>query len=170
MNQRILIPSFISIIRIALAPLLFLSFFNDFKVFSFIIFMSAILTDALDGYLARKLDVTSNFGAYLDTAADFILILTAFSAFVITGLYPYWIMILIIFMFLQFILTSGIKTPVYDPFGKYYGSFLFLSIGITLLFSMNIIINILLVLIVIFSVISLITRFLFITQRKKLFN
>ena len=170
MNQRILIPSFISSIRIVLAPLLFLSFYNDMKVLSFILFISAVLTDALDGYLARKLDVTSNFGAYLDTAADFILILTAFSAFVITGLYPYWIMILIIFMFLQFILTSGIKTPVYDPFGKYYGSFLFLSLRNTLIFSNNININFFLGLIGIFSVISLITRFLFITQQKKLFN
>lgn len=170
MNLKILIPSFISSIRIVLAPLMFLSFLNGFLVLSFIIFIAAILTDALDGYLARKLNVTSNFGAYLDTVADFILILTAFSAFMIVGLYPYWILILIVFMFLQFILTSGTKTPVYDPFGKYYGSFLFLSVGLTLLLPMNIINNILLVLIVIFSIISLITRFLFITRRKKLFN
>ncbi len=170
MNLKILIPSFISSIRIVLAPLMFLSFLNGFLVLSFIVFISAILTDALDGYLARKLNVTSNFGAYLDTVADFILILTAFSAFMIVGLYPYWILILIIFMFLQFILTSGTKTPVYDPFGKYYGSFLFLSVGLTLLFPLNIINNILLVLIIIFSIISLITRFLFITRHKKLFN
>jgi len=35
-------------------------------------------------------------------------------------------------MFLQFILTSGLRRPVCDPVGKYYGVFLFAAIGVTL--------------------------------------
>jgi len=169
MNLRILIPSGISSLRIVLAPLLAYTFINDLKVWAISLFLLAVLTDILDGYLARKLNASSNFGAYLDTFADFILILTAFSAFVNKGLYPFWILILIVFMFLQFILTSGLKMPIYDPLGKYYGSLLFAGVGITLLFPVNTICNILLVIIVVFSIISLINRLLFIIRRKTIY-
>jgi CDP-diacylglycerol--glycerol-3-phosphate 3-phosphatidyltransferase/cardiolipin synthase len=66
--------------------------------------------------------------------ADFLCILAAFSAFVIGGLYPFWILLLIVAMFVQFLLTSKRGRPVYDPVGKYYGAFLFTAIGITLAF------------------------------------
>lgn len=128
-------------------------------VVSIIIFIIALFTDCLDGFIARKLKVTSNYGAYLDTIADFILIFSIFLAFVIAGLYPYWILILIIFMFLQFILTSGIKKPIYDPIGKYYGAFLFASAGVTLILPLFYINEILILLIVMISFISLLTRF-----------
>ena len=154
-----IIPSAISSLRIILSFALFYSFLNEMRVLSIIIFITALFTDYLDGLLARKFEVTSNYGAYLDTAADFILTATIFSAFIITGLYPYWILILIIFMFLQFILTSGTVKPIYDPVGKYYGSFLFASVLVTLAIPFSYVIRILIILIVLFSSISLLTRF-----------
>ncbi|HEY0196724.1 MAG TPA: CDP-alcohol phosphatidyltransferase family protein, partial [Methanobacterium sp.] len=109
MKLEKLIPSILSSLRIILAFVLFYCYLNEMMVSSIIIFLFALSTDYLDGFIARKLNVTSDYGAYLDTAADFILITTVFLAFIITGIYPYWILIIIIFMFLQFILTSGIK-------------------------------------------------------------
>ena len=41
------------------------------------IFVLAALTDLLDGYLARKLQVCSKFGAFLDPVADKIMVCTA---------------------------------------------------------------------------------------------
>jgi len=42
----------------------------------------------MDSYIARKMNCSSPEGVYFDTTADFILILTAFTAFVIKGIYP----------------------------------------------------------------------------------
>lgn len=156
------IPSILSSLRIILAIALFYTYLNEMILPSIIIFIIALSTDYLDGFTARKLEAATNYGAYLDTVADFILITTIFLAFIITGIYPYWILILIIFMFIQFILTSGTKKPIYDPIGKYYGAFLFTSAAITLMLPLilplNYFTNILLVLILLFSFLSLLTR------------
>lgn len=157
------IPSILSSLRIILAIALFQTYLNEMILTSIIIFIIALSTDYLDGFTARKLGAATNYGAYLDTVADFILITTIFLAFIITGIYPYWILILIMFMFIQFILTSGTKKPIYDPIGKYYGAFLFASAGITLILPLilplSYFTSILLVLIVLFSFLSLLTRF-----------
>ena len=166
MNPRILIPAGISILRIALAFLVFYSFLNNLQLWAISIFVFAVLTDFIDGYLARKLKASTNWGAYLDTFADFILILITFTAFAIDGLYPYWLLILILFMYLQFVLTSGLKKPVYDPLGKYYAALLFISVAITLILPLNVICTILLVIIVIFSLISFLNRFFIIMRRE----
>ena len=168
-NNRIksLTPSAITCIRIILAPIFFLTVINDLLIYSFIIFITAMITDFLDGYISRKWDVSSSRGAYFDITADFILVLAGFSAFVIKDIYPFWIIILIIFMFTQFILTSRSKILIYDPVGKYYGAFLFLTIFIGLIIN-NIFINLLLtILIVIFTVISVASRVLFILKHRE---
>jgi len=159
MNLKILIPSLISSLRIILAPLLFYYIINDLTFLAFTLFLIVVFSDYFDGYIARKLKLTSNKGAFMDIISDFVIIIVAFAAFIIKGIYPYWILLLIIVMFLQFIITSKTDKPVYDPIGKYYGSFLFICIGINLILQLNLINNILLILIVIFSSISLISRF-----------
>lgn len=161
------IPSMITIIRILLVPIFLYAFFSNLKIWSIGIFILACLTDAIDGYLARKLDASSSFGAYLDVTADFILISTGFSALIIKGIYPSWTFFIIVFMFLQFILTSKTKIPVYDPVGKYYGLFLLLIIFITLLSSENSIHLILLLLLVIFTIVSIISRLIILMRRNK---
>lgn len=162
------IPSLITSLRIIFSPLFLYVFFLNFKAISFLIFMFLSVTDLLDGSIARKLDSTSPKGAYFDTIADFIMILTAYSAFVIKGIYSYWMLLLIIFMFLQFIASSKIKMPVYDPVGKYFGAVLFGGVLITLLFESAVIYDIITIFIFIFAIISLLSRYLslFIKWRK----
>jgi CDP-diacylglycerol--glycerol-3-phosphate 3-phosphatidyltransferase/cardiolipin synthase len=108
------------------------TFLNNLTMWTLGIFLFACLTDALDGHLARRLGASQYLGPYFDATADFLLALAAFSAFVIKGVYPFWTLLLIGAMFLQFILTSGVRRPIYDPVGKYYGVFLFAAIGVTL--------------------------------------
>lgn len=158
------IPNLITFIRIILAPIFFFSVLNYSLTSSIIIFTLTIITDGLDGYLARHLNSTSVIGAYLDVTADFIFILSGFLAFVVLGVYPTWLLIIIIFMFLQFIITSKFKIPSYDPVGKYYGSFLFLTIIISLIFSLSSINTIILLLIIGFSVISMTSRILYLLK------
>ncbi len=153
-----LIPSGFTAIRIVLIPFFLLAFFQGLKFWAISIFIFAVATDAIDGYLARKWDSASPLGAYLDVTADFILISAIFLAFTIEGVYPFWILFIIVFMFLQFILTSKTEIPIYDPLGKYYGSFLFTVIFITLIFPNNSVYLLLLSLTVIFTIISVISR------------
>ena len=77
----------------------------------------------------------TKFGAYFDATVDFIFIIGMFRIFVTAELYPYWVLPLILFAFLQFMITSSLKKEIYDPIGKYYGSLLYGAIGLTLLFS-----------------------------------
>lgn len=159
-NKLILVPTGITAFRIVLSILFLYLLINELKLLAIGIFLLAILTDAFDGYFARKLDVSSDYGAYFDIIADFILVLIAFLAFIIRGIYPYWLLLLIILVFLQFIITSRLNVLIYDPLGKYYGAFLFAIILITLI-SPNNFYNLLLVITVLFTIISLISRYLF---------
>lgn len=74
------IPNTLTIIRVAMIPLILLTFYFDDSIFShrfgaFLFFIAAI-TDFLDGYLARKFNLQSGFGEIMDNIADKILIVT----------------------------------------------------------------------------------------------
>jgi len=126
------VPSVVTALRVATAPLLLYTLSNNLETWTICLFLFTCVTDVLDGHLARRLGVSSTFGAYFDATGDFVLVLTTFSAFVMQGIYPFWVLPLIGSMFLQFILTSRLKRPLYDPVGRYYGAFLFAAIGVTL--------------------------------------
>ena len=153
------------------AALLFLyTFANDLTAWALCVFLAAVFTDALDGHVARRLGGASPFlGPYSDAVADFSLVLAAFSAFVLKGLYPFWMLLLIVAMFAQFVLTSRRARPIYDPVGKYYGVFLFCAVGVTLVMPDAAIRRAVSVVILGFTLASLISRarFLLIFTRKR---
>lgn len=71
------LPNRLTLARVLAIPLLLILFPWDIKFLNFIcalIFAAAALTDFLDGYLARKLGVTSSLGALLDPIADKMLV------------------------------------------------------------------------------------------------
>lgn len=61
-----------------------------------LIFIVAAVTDWLDGYVARKYDLISNFGKFLDPLADKLLVTAAFISLVEIGFVPAWIVIIIL--------------------------------------------------------------------------
>ena len=74
------IPNMLTLMRIALIPLLVLAYFSSLPFampLAAIIFILAGVTDLLDGYLARKLQQTSAFGAFLDPVADKLIVVCA---------------------------------------------------------------------------------------------
>jgi CDP-diacylglycerol--glycerol-3-phosphate 3-phosphatidyltransferase/cardiolipin synthase len=153
------IPNTLTSIRFIAAPIFFYAFLNDLFLVSAFMLILSLITDAVDGHVARKLNATSDMGAYLDVTADFILILACFLAYVIQGWYDPLILALIIAMFLLFVGTSGLKKPVYDPMGKYLGGYLMIMVFISLLFPEPFIRKILLIVLVIICLISIISRF-----------
>ena len=127
-NKRFFIPQIITSLRIINVVIFWFLFFNDLILESFILFHISYLTDIFDGICARRLNVISTFGAYFDAVADFIFIFVTFTAFILKDIYPFWILIIIGFWFLQFIVTSSRKEQIYDPIGKYSGLFLYITI------------------------------------------
>jgi len=74
------LPNILSLLRIALIPVLIGCFFlpnESASIWATIIFVIAALTDWLDGYLARKWDQTSPFGAFIDPVADKLIVAIA---------------------------------------------------------------------------------------------
>ena len=73
-------PAWLTLLRIALIPVFVGVFFLPFRGANLLctaLFGLAALTDWLDGYLARRLDQTSAFGAFLDPVADKLMVAAA---------------------------------------------------------------------------------------------
>jgi len=101
------LPNKLTVFRIILVPLMvvipylrikgeFLGIPIEFIVID-LIFGLASLTDKLDGTLARKYNLVTTFGKFLDPIADKILVLTAFMILVDYGKIPVWIPIVVLF-------------------------------------------------------------------------
>ena len=74
------LPNLLTYLRIVLIPLLVLAYHLPHRhahVLAMSIFILAAITDWLDGYLARKLDQMSPFGAFLDPVADKLMVAAA---------------------------------------------------------------------------------------------
>lgn len=78
--MHLTVPTMLTLLRIALVPVLVLFFYLPFhwsNLACAIIFVSAAVTDIADGAIARKTGQTSRFGAFLDPVADKIMVSTA---------------------------------------------------------------------------------------------
>ena len=98
------IPNFLTSTRILLVPVFMYCLFTDFshgKLLALIVFLSAAITDAYDGKIARKYDIESKFGVFFDPLADKLLVLSAFYGFmflpILSTTVKLWMIILISF-------------------------------------------------------------------------
>ncbi|MGT2907613.1 CDP-diacylglycerol--glycerol-3-phosphate 3-phosphatidyltransferase [Streptococcus dentiloxodontae] len=100
MTKKENLPNLLTIIRIILIPIFLLtsSISNNliWHIVSAVIFAVASLTDYLDGYLARKWHVVTNFGKFADPLADKMLVMSAFIMLVGLDMAPAWVSAVII--------------------------------------------------------------------------
>ena len=102
-----LLPNALTILRLFLAlPVGYLIVQGQFGP-ALIVGLLAGVTDALDGFLARKLKAYSRFGAALDPVADKILVTTTFLSMAYVGLAPWWLALVVLLRDLVIVLGAG---------------------------------------------------------------
>jgi CDP-diacylglycerol--glycerol-3-phosphate 3-phosphatidyltransferase len=115
------LPNKLTVLRMALVPVFIVLFHRSMgwrwagdmaeiersfwpTACAFLVFGIACLTDALDGYIARKRNLITNFGKLMDPLADKVLTMSAFALFVQAGWMPAWL--LVVFLAREFAITG----------------------------------------------------------------
>ena len=114
-------PNKLTIARVIMIPFFVAFLMYDItgsadKWIALAIFVIASLTDTLDGYLARKHNLVTNFGKFMDPLADKLLVCSALICFTSTGQLAAWITIVIIAR--EFII-SGFRLIAASYWGKF---------------------------------------------------
>jgi len=136
------VPNILTILRLIACPILIYLFIFGTYLTILIVFMLACLTDFFDGYLARKENLKTSLGKYLDPIADKVLIITMCIILIINkdilGLHKlaFYIIILreIIITFLRLNLDNENKSIEVSKLSKYKTFMQMVAIGSILIY------------------------------------
>lgn len=91
------LPNFLSFARLLSVPVIIWLLLDRALAASFWLFVAAGITDALDGFLAKRFNSRTQLGAYLDPLADKALLVGVYVTLGWTGDLPAWLVILVVF-------------------------------------------------------------------------
>jgi cardiolipin synthase len=114
------VPNLITLTRLMSVPLMIWLIVSERFGAAFCVFAGAGVSDALDGFIAKRFDCRTRLGALLDPAADKALLSSVFVSLGIAELLPNWLVILVVFRDVTiiggFILLQNIAAPRnFDP-------------------------------------------------------
>jgi cardiolipin synthase len=90
------IPNLITLGRILLVPVIVWAIASGHMAIAFVLFFVAGLSDAVDGFLAKRFNMQSEIGALLDPLADKALLVSIYIALGIGAQVPRWLVILVV--------------------------------------------------------------------------
>ena len=90
------LPNLITIARILTVPVIVWAITSGQMLFAFLLFLAAGVSDAVDGFLAKRFGMQSEFGSYLDPLADKALIVSIYVSLGIIESLPRWLVILVV--------------------------------------------------------------------------
>ena len=90
------VPNLLTMLRMVLIPVYWVLFMRDRRIAALIVFVIASITDFLDGRIARKYNLITNFGKLFDPLADKLMVLSVMLGFVIKGVIPWPIMAIVL--------------------------------------------------------------------------
>ena len=93
----IYIPNLLSLARIGMVPWLVVLLQNQQYGLSFIVFIVAGLSDALDGFIAKRFNAQTYLGSLLDPLADKGLLVSSYIMLSVIGAIPFWLMVAVVF-------------------------------------------------------------------------
>lgn len=86
------IPNALTILRLFLVPVFCVSYNKDARIIAALIFVLASATDILDGYIARKYNLITDFGKLADPVADKLMQLSAIACLAFNDRISFWIL------------------------------------------------------------------------------
>ena len=110
-GPKLSIPNLITLARILLVPVVVYAIALGELRLAFLLFMAAAISDAVDGFLAKRFGMKTELGAYLDPLADKVLIVSIYVTLAATGVIPLWLVILVVsrdFMIVGAIILSWV--------------------------------------------------------------
>jgi cardiolipin synthase len=90
------IPNLITLARILTVPVLVWAIISGEMQLAFLLFLAAGISDAVDGFLAKRFGMATELGAFLDPLADKVLIVSIYVALGIIMALPAWLVILVV--------------------------------------------------------------------------
>lgn len=99
------IPNLLTFSRIALVPVLILVLKDQDYVAALAVFLLAGVSDALDGWIAKRWRYTTRFGAILDPVADKFLLVSSYVMLTLLDHLPFWLVLTVVFR--DLIIISG---------------------------------------------------------------
>jgi cardiolipin synthase (CMP-forming) len=108
-------PNILSALRLVAAPIAAVLILERSDVAALCVFVLAGLSDAVDGFLAKRFALTSRFGAWLDPAADKLLMLASFVSLTMVGAVPFWLTALVIGRDAAIVLGVGLARQLKAP-------------------------------------------------------
>ena len=114
------LPNKLTMLRILLIPVFMvfveLDSLPGHMLWAFAVFVAASLTDMIDGKIARKYNLITDFGKLMDPLADKILVTAALVYFIPLGLAPAWVVFLVL---AREFLVPSLRLIAADRWGKY---------------------------------------------------
>lgn len=132
------IPNILTILRFILIPVILYFIFTGHYLLGFIFFTISGITDILDGAIARKFNLITNFGKLMDPLADKLTQISVLATLVFQKIIPFWILIIVLLKELLMIIGAsflyGKDVVVYSKwFGKLATVLFYLAIVCSLI-------------------------------------
>ena len=105
------LPNKLTLLRVAMIPVFVILASQEViwtQLGAALVFIIACVTDYLDGEIARKRNLVTNFGKFVDPIADKLSLLTLLGLFVSAGEIPLWVLAIILFKEVMMVIGGGV--------------------------------------------------------------
>ena len=132
------IPNILTILRFIFIPIILYFIFTGNYILGIVFFTISGITDVLDGFIARKFNLVSNFGKLMDPLADKLTQISVLACLVKVEIIPFWILVIVILKELLMVVGAsflyGKDVVVYSKwYGKLATVLFYLAIVISLI-------------------------------------
>lgn len=132
------VPNILTIIRFLLIPVIIISIFQGNYILGIVFFTLSGFTDILDGFIARKFNLISNFGKLMDPLEDKLTQISVLTSLVWADIIPIWILIIVVLKELIMVMGAsflyGKDVVVYSKwYGKLATVLFYLAIVVSLI-------------------------------------
>lgn len=139
------LPNFLTLIRIVAIPFFLVLLASHLYLDALLVFILGGVTDALDGFIARRTNQKTSLGAHLDPIADKLLLTSSFIMLGMMGALPLWLAVLVVsrdivilagFVFVSFLVEERIEVQP-SIMGKLSTALQLLTIAVVLVMLAN---------------------------------